>query len=388
MIRSSFQTVTFTTSDAVEQQLTGTQFDNAASCGHALDRSFANLVYWSHQAELTSACEGVAWNVANWWNEAATGVANLTQQELDYNLVVHILNAEALYVWYGSGNQVTSAAPWIAGSSINFNPVIGGANDQLWFNIRYASTESPVTIKATGLPSGTTWGATAGTPGTSKTNVTVGSSGSLRFDSSNGTMAFTIVPPAAYGVSQVTGPRHPTIDSATILGATTLTVHFGKIYTLAFNESIFLPTWPGLPSGLTWSVTLTPSGTGGPPGGTGTNTTVTDSGSIEFEVAKGTHYKFVITKPGAPASPYVSSLSKGSVSMPGTNKDEKVKFRPLASSITFKERGLPAHTGWSVTVTGPSPLLTELTESSVSPAIRFLLTNGTYMYLHTRPGYL
>ncbi|MGB6501452.1 MAG: hypothetical protein WBG19_08660 [Thermoplasmata archaeon] len=371
---------TFTSSDAVEQQFTGTQYDDAAGCGHALDRSFANLVYWSHQSQLTSACQGVAWNVANWWDLAATGVANLAQQELDYNLIVHIFNALSLYTWYGTTNQVMTAAPWIAGSSINFNPVIGGSEEQPWFDIQYVTPEEPVTLKAVGLPAGSTWSASAGVPATSKTNTTVGSSGSLLFVSPNGPMRFEITPPAGYGVARVTGPHAPTIDTALITGPTTLTVHFGKLYTLYFNESIFLPSWPGLPAGLPWAVSLTPSGAGGPPGQTGTNTTVIDAASISFEVAKGTHYKFEITKPGAPTSPYSSSLSKGSLTMPGSDKEEKIKFRPLGSPISFKERGLPAHTGWSVTVTGPSPLLTQQTESSVSPSIKFLLTNGSYSY--------
>ena len=110
------------------------------------------------------------------------------------------------------------------------------------------------------------------------------------------------------------------------------------------------------------------------------NTTVGSTGSISFEIAKGTHYKFQINKPGAPSSPYTVSPKKGSLTMPAANKLEKIKFKLFGSAETFHEAGLPAHTSWSVSVTGPSPSLTVQTLSSITATVKFILTNGSYTY--------
>jgi hypothetical protein len=352
MVPLEFPNQTFTYPDAVEQQLTGTQFDNTVACGHSLPSSFANLVYWSHQLELTSACEGVAWNVANWWNEAATHVANVAQRELDYDLVVHILNAESLYVWYGVPNQIITTAPWIAGASVNLNPLVGGMGDQPWFDIHYATADEPVTFSESGLPSGSAWTVSTGAPVTTKTNVTVGSSGRLLFAAPNGTLLFSIVAPAGYGVARVTGSGRPTFDSATISGPAHFKAHFGRLSTLYFNETIREPHWPGLPSGSNWSVELTALDTGERPISPSSNTTFGGTGSIGFTLPRGALYRFEVVPPSSPDSSYKASPGTGRVDMPGADRSKEIRFAPIAS------RGSPSEGEQLLSSNGGGPTRT------------------------------
>jgi len=219
---------------------------------------------------------------------------------------------------------------------------------------------------------------TAGSPPTAKTSANVTSSGaSLLFNEPNGTLSFSITPPAGYGVASISGPVGTTFTTAPISATTTLTVKFGALEDLYFNEQIVAPHWPGLPAGTSWGVVLTPTHPYGAPGQTGTNVTTLTGGIIHFVVPKGASYKFHVTKPVQYKD---AGAKKGGLTMPGAAKTLNVKFQLFASSIVFAEHGLAAHTSWSVTVVGPSPSLASQVLSSTTGSIKFGLSNGTYSY--------
>jgi hypothetical protein len=372
---------TYTYSTAVEEQMALKKF-NSPSCGHATYSSFADLVYWAHQSQLTSACQGVAWQVMSYWNQAATSVANLTQRILDYNLVEHILNAEALIVWQGQANQVTTAAPWIAGNSINFNQAVGGGNDQFWFEIEYAASQPTVTFTETGLPVGSSFSVSAGAQdsgrsanATTTTALGKGSTGSVGFNLPKGTIGFNVTAPSGYGLAYVLGPKGtpkgagPGYDFANVTGNTTFTLVFGAETTLTFNE-VTSSSWPGLAPGDQWSVTLVGHGKGAAPAQLG----LTSGTSIVFNVAKGQSLKWTVGKPAAYKD---GGSKKGGVKVGAKPIAKSVKFKLFGSEVTFAESGLKKGTSWWVDVTGPSG---SNNVSSTKSSIKFLLTNGTYTY--------
>jgi hypothetical protein len=364
---------------------------NISACGH-YGSSFSDLVYWANAAAnpasglLNSTCQGIAYTDAvDWMNVAATSPIGAART-LDYNLIEHITNALAMYVWNGQANALTSAAPWIAGSSINTNVMIGSGGDQPWFQIRYAPFESPVTFQASGLPASSTWSVTAGSPATTKTNTTVGTTGKDIFYEPNGTLTFAVTPPAGYGVALITGPHNPTYTQADITGTTTITVKFGQLNSVYFNETI-RPGWPGLPAGTAWNVTLTPSAHGGPPGQFGSTTGT----SIVFTVPHGATYRFVVGVP----STYKASPGKGSFTVPpdpvGAGALQKpIHIKPITAKVTFKEKG--ATSTWSVTISGttsgtsPYSLPYTLTNTSTSKTTVFDLVSGRYSWVASSDG--
>ncbi len=353
---------------------------NNTTCGHNA-YTFQDLAYWAHQASnavgsaLNETCQGVAYNVASSFMTSAALLPVGTERTLDYNLIEHITNALSMVIWNGQANAVLSAAPWIDLNSINTNVVIGGGGDAVFFQVRYVPWESQTTFTEKGLPTGTAWKVSAGVPSVPKGNTTVGTKGVVSYEEPNGTVSFSISAPAGYGVAKVTGPAtaHVSYNSYTATGApTALTVTFGALVNVYLNESISAPSWPGLPTGTTWSVTFTQT-TGGPAGMVLTNTTTVAGGSIHLTLAKGTKYTYTTQKPSTYKD---SGAKKGTLSVGAHTVKKLIKFAPDASKVTFSEHGLASHTTWSVAITGVagSPF------SSSSSSIKVSLVNGSYTY--------
>ncbi|HTP53961.1 MAG TPA: hypothetical protein VML94_03225, partial [Thermoplasmata archaeon] len=197
---------TFTAPDAFSEQV---GFDsqspaNVSACGH-YGTSFGDLSYWAKAADdpagglLNSTCQGIAYSDAVHWMHVAAGEVNGPNRVLDYNLIEHITNALGMYVWNGQANFITSTAPWINGSSINTNSMIGAGGDQVWFQVRYVPYEQPVTFKEAGITAGpnTQFTVSAGSPATTKDSANVtGPATSVVFNAPNGTIHFTVTAPA------------------------------------------------------------------------------------------------------------------------------------------------------------------------------------------------
>lgn len=122
----------------------------------------------------------------------------------------------------------------------------------------------------------------------------------------------------------------------------------GKSYVVTFSES-------GLPSGTTWSVTLSGS------------MQSSSTASITFSEKNGT-YAFTV---GA-VSGYAASPASGSVTVNGANVTQAIKFA-VGYTVTFTESGLPSGTSWSVTLNGT-------TLPSTTTSVVFSEFNGTYHY--------
>ena len=363
---------------------------NATACGHSTNTT-ANLDYWAHQATtigsvgntFTQQCQGVAYTVATWAMTDAAQLPAGAGRILEYNLITQITNALAMFIWNGQANSVVSAAPWIDGSSVNTNIMIGGGGDQVFYQVRYVPYETALTLKAVGLPASSTWGAsvTTSTGQTNLTNTTIGHSGAITLFAPNGTASYVFTAPAGYGVAKVTGPgphgAKPmyTGFNVTGTGPTTLVVHFGPIETVTFSEQISTP-WPGLPGGTTWGVVLMPHG----PGGNQTVITQTTTGtSISLNLVHGAHYKFHVTHPAAYKA---GGAHKGGLGVPTHAITKNVKFKLFSGNVPFHKSGLPSGDSWTVSVAGNL----NLTLTSTKGTIKFALVNGTYTYTVSSSG--
>ncbi len=240
-----------------------------------------------------------------------------------------------------------------------------------------------LTINAVGLPPGTLWSATAGSPPETENNTTVSGHGSLDFAEPAGAITFAIpnvtVGATTYGVAKITGTGNPNLTSATLPNASaTWTVHFGALESIFFNESA-LPQFQ-LYSGAVWKVFLNASL---PHGGPAAQQGSTNATTIQFTAPAGASYKFAVVGPGLE---YKVLPPKGGVHVPTHAFAKTEKFKLLTSVVVFKETGL-ASTGrnWSVSLTGTlsgdahAPAFS-LTLTTTGGAIKFKLAAGTYNY--------
>ena len=92
--------------------------------------TFANLVYWANNGLVPNNCQGTAYSVMNWANQLAASMPTGAQRTLYYNLVEHVANNLALYMYYEQPIGVGSYASWVNPAGIDTNPVAPG---QLWF---------------------------------------------------------------------------------------------------------------------------------------------------------------------------------------------------------------------------------------------------------------
>jgi hypothetical protein len=129
-----YPNATYTSGDAVEQALT-TDICTGDNGGPASWASMAGLLYWANQPAIPQACQGNAYQAMEWGMTNAAPLPVGPQRVLVYNLVEHIANHLALYVYYDQENAVVTYASWINPTTINTNPTIGGGGDNTWYLI-------------------------------------------------------------------------------------------------------------------------------------------------------------------------------------------------------------------------------------------------------------
>ncbi|MEM4068093.1 MAG: thermopsin family protease, partial [Candidatus Micrarchaeaceae archaeon] len=202
------------------------------------------------------------------------------------------------------------------------------------------------------LPPGTSWSVTLN--GTTESST----SSTISFSEPNGSYPFTIGSVQGYTSS-------PSSGTVTVSGTSVVqTVLFSKaIYFVTFSES-------GLPTGNEWyaTVTIPSSGLGG--------TQYSTSSSITFaEPLSNGSYTFTI---GTMNRDYKPSPFSGIFTISGSNVTVAIVFVPIEYQVSFLESGLPSGISWSVT-------LDNITESSETNSIVFLVVNGTYSYTIATP---
>ena len=316
-----------------------------------------------------------AWNVPD--QSAADVSATVNGFALSGNVLGLACEVQGGNYWndYGNPENPTGALPFLnrynyseivpilppGSSAVQASILVGGDSAPLTRSSCGVGPTHPVRFHESGLGTHAPWGVSI------NGHLLTSSNPWINATLPDGTVTFAVTGPLGFGVARITGPHTPTFTSANITGPTVLGVQFGPLETLYFNESI-VPHWPGLPTGTNWSVTLTPSAHGGPPG----MTTSTTGSSINFTVAKGTAYRFLVSKP----SSYQPAGGKGGLTMPARTLTKLVRFRLFTSTVTFLEHGLRYGTSWSVNVTGP---INETLYGTTS-ALKFFLTNGSYTF--------
>ena len=191
-----YPNATYTSGDAVQE---GLSMFTCSNVGPIPSGSAAGLLFWSKQTAIPQACQGNAYGAMEWGMNTAAGMPVGPARVLMYNMVEHIANGLALYVYYDQQNIITTYASWIATSSVNTNPMIGGSGDFLWYSVRYVPRVYPVTFKETGLPLGTSWTVTLNdTSNASATNI-------ITFREPNGTYPFSVGSLAGYAANESSG---------------------------------------------------------------------------------------------------------------------------------------------------------------------------------------
>ncbi len=205
----------------------------------------------------------------------------------------------------------------------------------------------PVYLNETGLPTGTSWsaylqGITGETTGYS-TNSTI------EWAMPNGSYEFYVIPVWAYDVSPISGDL--TVNGAFANASVVFTL--APTYLLQFNET-------GLPTGTTWSVSLTLP--------TSAVVTVNSTATtLSFEEPNGS-YAFTV---GAVAG-FEVTPTYGYPDIDGAAVYEPVVFSAVYP-VTFTETGLPSGTDWDV-------LFADFYNYTDTPTMGFLTPNGTYSY--------
>jgi len=120
----------YTYSAGLYQTFVQEQFGGSYNCPIHNTLTFANLVYWANGGLVPNNCQGTAYSVMNWANQLAASMPTGAQRTLYYNLVEHVANNLALYMYYEQPIGVGSYASWVNPAGIDTNPVAPG---QLWF---------------------------------------------------------------------------------------------------------------------------------------------------------------------------------------------------------------------------------------------------------------
>jgi thermopsin len=320
------------------------------------------------------------------WKVAVAGVAEgLTADGLTDALIwTNLPNGTYPYSVTDNSGWHESTLPYAGTLTVNggTNP-IGGTGIGYSDTLVYSPVTYSVTIAESGLPSGVTWQVTVG--GFAKSLVTDGSTDTLTWAGlANGTYAYSISGNPGWheatlpygGTLVVNGGMGSIGGSAT--GYSAALVYAQVSYSAVISEA-------GLPSGLTWQVTV---------GGTVRSLT-TDGGTDALTWAglpNGTYSYSVSGNPGwhESALPYAGTLvvSGGSsvVTGSGTGFSVALVYVAVTYTVTISVSGLPSGLSWQATVQGTLKSLT--TDGGTDSLVWTGLANGTYAYSVTgTPGW-
>ena len=352
---------TYTYTDAVTAQVSLPKYNDSAVgvCGrYTTDlTNFSTLVYWANIGFIPNKCQGIAyWTMVNWATEASH-LTSIPQRELDYNLIEHIANELALYLYYDQALGVNFYGSWINPAGINTNSMIGGGGDQLWAFWGTVTNTYTATFNETNLPASTPWSVTLG--GVTHTSTTA----SITFPGQvDGTYPYTVGFVGGYGATPANGTVR--VNGKNTLQNITFAALTGTLAPVYFNET-------GLVTNTSWTVAVT--GVGAVSG---------NGSSLEFNLSVGTRYGF-----GAQPVPEYQASAGGFVTPLAGSTTVNVTYQGILFStytVTFASSGLPGGQAWSVTMGAGST--GAYTIRSTGPNITFTEANGTYRVKLTAPA--
>ena len=354
---------TFTFGDSVAEQLALPQF-NLASCPYSGNYSaptsaWKALVYYHDLQVLPTGCQGIAYNLSNYWYDEAAPLALGPQRTLDYQMASQLDYLLALYLWNYQTEAPESFAPWISGSSLNVNPMTGGEGVNTWYTVGYGSTPATVRFNETGLPSGTQWSITVG--GTAESTVRA----TLAVSLSPGTYDYDVGFVQGYLVS----PANGTVVVSSVNRTVNISyVPFGTGPTAPLTFSA-----DGLITGsATWSVLLTAPTPATATDPQGPGLVRTRAQSVTVELPLGT-YAFAASS----LSGYALEGGTGSVVLPASGASHTITYSPtfgFTYAVVFSATGLTTGVPWSAALGGVS-------QTTDTPGnLTFYVVNGTYSF--------
>jgi thermopsin len=264
-----------------------------------------------------------------------------------------------------SGQTFTPTATGAWTVYLNATDAVGSTSDTTsTVTVGPAATFS-VTFAESGLPAGLHWKVTLG--GVTKSVTTNGGVDHLTFVEPNGTFAYTIV--GLSGWHQGTLPYHGEIvvNDAPV---TEPTLSYSEVtYSVTFSEK-------GLPSGLTWQVTVN--------GVTQSLTTNGGTDSLTWTGLLNGTYAYTIT--GNPGWHESNRAYSGTLSVNGSSVTRNLTYTKVTYSVTFSESGLPSGKVFKVTVDGITKSVT--TNGGTDSLTWTGLVNNTYAYsIHSITGW-
>jgi hypothetical protein len=270
---------------------------------------------------------------------------------LSAGIVVLAMIASSLAILAGGpGAAVSSASSSSAAPTSTASAGVGSVS--VHPDVSYA-----VTFNEVGLPANLTWAITLGR--LNQQYYTDGGTDTLTFTVPSGSYAYTITNLPGWQQSNLSYSGTIVVSGAPV---TEPTLSYTPVtYAVAFSES-------GLPSGLTWQVTV-----GGTPqslttdGATDTITFLEPNGTYSYAIAGISgwnqvtiHYSGSLTVTGAPVT------------------EPTLAYTEVVYSVVFAESGLPSALTWQVTVGGTPE---SLTTNGATDTLTFTgLPNGSYSY--------
>jgi len=253
------------------------------------------------------------------------------------------------YAISGIAGYAQSTVPYSGSEVVNGAP--------LSVSVRYVPVTYSVTFTESGLPSGLTWKVTFNSVSMSLT--TNGGTDTLSFGSvPNGSYSYSIAGVAGYSQGTIPYKGTETVNGAPLAVKVTYTQ---VTYCVTFWEV-------GLPSGVTWKVTVN-----------GVAKSLTANGLVDWltwsGLPNGTYTYTIADIPGW--HQYLTPYS-GKIVVNGGPVALLLVYLPVTYSVTFSESGLPSGLTWTVTVNGVTKHLT--TNGGTDSLTWTCLTNGTYSY--------
>lgn len=296
----------------------GIVWDTGTQTGYVTDPPLNGVSVFGHATSVTFTEIGLPtaapWTV--WLNGTATqfGPEHTQWFSITSSLVAYLPNGSYTFAVVPPARY--TAAPLTGPISTSGSPLSVSLTFSALFNVTF--TES-------GLPGGQPWSVSLnGATGRSSTNT-------ISFEETNGTFPFTIGTLPGYHAA-------PSSGSVPVSGAAaSRAIAFEAVFPLWFNET-------GLPTGSSWSVTLT--GSASFPGSM-TNTSTT--ASIGFQVPAGYQGTFGTTGPsGYSASPSSGTVSASASGGPTT---ESISFVANLKIVSFTATPSTLTVGAQLTLT-------------------------------------
>ncbi|MGI0071438.1 MAG: ABC transporter substrate-binding protein [Thermoplasmata archaeon] len=364
-----YANATYTLGDGLYQVLEANASYNLASCGHT-SGSFADLTYWANLGQIPSSCQGPAYGAMLTWMGIAASLAPGAYRILVYNEVEHVENQLGFYTWFEQQLNVVTSAKWINNATINQNVMIGGGDDQTFYEWGYTSAVANVYFNETGLGATATSWSVQFAGQTYDNNVSSSTWQSIEIPAqTNGTYSWSINYVDSYTLAATNGSLTvvaPSSTGFTVAAAFSAYACAATCGTATFTEG-------GLESGTTWAVIL--QGLGSLTSNTSAIAFPSVTGSVTpylYSVVPTVAYKTTMPANGS-GSITVTAVTGGSASVFFTG----LIFNTYA--IVLKSTGLTAGSGsWSVKLNGVNN--TTVIAGTTNMTIVFWEPIGTYPF--------